>query len=150
MLYEFEQEDALRFQSFVKAQAKTRGDELLFNYCPYCHGGVHKDKGSFSINLKTGQFECKRAGCSVKGNMLTLSRDFDFSLSEEMDRYLNRDGFNERFRRFKKAHITVKDQAVEYLRSRGISKEITEKYRITVKNDAENILVFPFFDGQDE
>ena len=150
MLYEFEQEDALRFQSFVKAQAKTRGDELLFNYCPYCHGGVHKDKGSFSINLKTGQFECKRAGCSVKGNMLTLSRDFDFSLSEEMDRYLNRDGFNERFRRFKKAHITVKDQAVEYLRSRGISKEITEKYRITVKNDAENILVFPFFDEQDE
>lgn len=146
MLYEFEKNDVVRFQNHVNAQARIRGSELLFNYCPYCHGGDRKDKGSFSINLNTGQFECKRASCGAKGNMVTLSQDFDFSLSEEMDRYLNRDGFNEKFRRFKKAHITVKDQAVEYLRSRGISKEITERYQITVKNDSENILVFPFFD----
>lgn len=150
MLYEFEREDALRFQSFVKAQARIRGEELQFNYCPYCHGGASKDKGSFSISLITGQFECKRSSCSVKGNMITLSRDFDFSLSEDMDRYLNRDHFNEKFRRFKKAHITVKDKAVEYLENRGISKGITESYKITVKNDAENILVFPFFDEKDE
>lgn len=150
MLYEFEKEDALRFQNFVKAQARIRGDELLFNYCPYCQGGDHRDKGSFSINLKTGQFECKRANCGAKGNMITLSQDFDFSLSEEMDRYLNRDGFNEKFRRFKKAHITVKDQAVEYLQSRGISREVTERYQITVKSDSYDILVFPFFDELDE
>ena len=146
MLYEFDKDDVLRFQSFIKSQARAKGDELQFNYCPYCHGGANKDKGSFSINLNTGQFECKRASCGAKGNMITLSRDFDFSLSEDMDRYLNRDGFNEKFRKFKKAHITIKDQAVEYLRRRGISREVTEKYRITVKNDSENILVFPFFD----
>lgn len=150
MLYEFQKEDALRFQDFVKAQARTRGDELLFNYCPYCHGGAHRDKGSFSINLNTGQFECKRSSCGVKGNMITLSKDFDFHLSEDMDRYLNRDGFNERFRKFRKAHIMVRDRAVGYLQDRGISRAVTEKYQITVRNDSEDILVFPFFDAEDE
>lgn len=150
MVYEFSREDAYRFRSHVGIQAKEKGKELEFLFCPYCYGGKKKDKSTFSINLNTGQFECKRASCQAKGNMITLSNDFDFSLSEDMDRYLNRNGYNNRFRRFKKAQITVKDRAVEYLQKRGISEATVKKYQITVREDSENILVFPFFDEKDE
>lgn len=150
MQYEFDKEDAFRFANHVNGTVRTRGEELQFTYCPYCSGGKSKDRGSFSISLKTGQFECKRSSCQAKGNMITLSKDFDFFLSEDMDRYLNRDGFNEKFRRFKKVHIEVKDRAVEFLQKRGISKDITERYQITVKNDSDNILVFPFLDDKSE
>lgn len=150
MRYEFDRNDAFRFVSHVQGQAKPRGDELQFLYCPYCHGGKSKDQKSFSINLITGQFECKRASCQAKGNMLTLSSDFDFSLSEEMDRYLNRDGYNDRFRKFKKATIVVKDKAVDYLQKRGISEQTVKRYQITVKGDSDNIMVFPFFDEEQE
>ena len=150
MVYEFSREDAYRFRSHVGIQAKEKGKELEFLFCPYCYGGKKKDKSTFSINLNTGQFECKRASCQAKGNMITLSNDFDFSLSEDIDRYLNRNGYNNRFRRFKKAQITVKDRAVEYLQKRGISEQTVKKYQITVRGDSENILVFPFFDEKGE
>ena len=43
--------------------------------------------GTFSINLKTGQFKCLRASCGVSGNMITLQKDFDFSLGTQIDEY---------------------------------------------------------------
>lgn len=150
MKYEFDRDDAYRFRNHVRAEARTRGDELQFVYCPYCGGGSHKDKGSFSINLKTGQFECKRSSCAAKGNMITLSRDFDFSISEEIDRYYNRNDYNKRFRTFRKAHISVKDGAVAYLSTRGISEAVTRKYELTTVFGKDNILAFPFKDQNNE
>lgn len=144
MYYQFKKEDAESFQQRTGIYAKERGNELQFQYCPYCHGGKHRDKGSFSINLITGQFECKRASCGVHGNMITLSKDFDFSLGTEYDRYYRREQFT--FRKFGKKKISVTDPAVAYLQSRGISKETAERYKITTQKENENIIVFPFFD----
>lgn len=149
-LYEFDRNDALRFADTVKGTKKTVGNELQFQYCPYCHGGHSRDKGSFSINLSTGQFECKRSSCGVRGNMITLSRDFDFSISEEVDRYYNRNDYNAKFKRFKKTEIEVRDRAVQYLQSRGISEPVVRKYQITTQKDKENILCFPFFNQDNE
>ena len=125
MYYQFKKEDAESFQQRTGIYAKERGNELQFQYCPYCHGGKHRDKGSFSINLITGQFECKRASCGVHGNMITLSKDFDFSLGTEYDRYYRREQFT--FRKFGEKKISVTDPAVAYLQSRGISKETAER-----------------------
>ena len=87
-LYEFKEEDAYSFARHVHIQAKARGRELQFFHCPYCRGGKGgKDKGTFSINLQTGQFKCLRSSCSISGNMITLARDFDFSLGIEVDEY---------------------------------------------------------------
>ena len=77
-MYEFNPADAMRFAHWYGARTKQIGDELRFAECPYCKGRGH-DKDTFAINLHTGQFKCLRAGCGVTGNMLTLSRDFDFS-----------------------------------------------------------------------
>lgn len=144
-LYEFKREDAERFASEKGYPARIRGDELQFRFCPYCHGGSRHNRDTFSINLRSGQFKCLRASCGVTGNMITLSRDFDFSLGNSVDEYYRP---RKRYRNLAtpKEPIKPKDPAVRYLESRGISAEIARRYEITVQRDYDNILVFPFFD----
>lgn len=146
MLYEFKESDAWDFQRFIGIPAKQRGDELQFHICPYCKGGGSKDAGTFSINLRTGQFKCMRASCSASGNMLTLSKDFGFSLGTVVDTYMNQR--RRSYRAFKKpaAPIQPKPAALEYLKGRGISAGTAAKYQITVRNDKPDVLVFPFLD----
>lgn len=145
--YEFKESDAWNFVRASGIEAKQKGDELQFLYCPYCKGGKKGDKGTFSINLTTGQFKCLRSSCSVTGNMLTLATDFSwFSLGSDVDAYY-RTGKQKRFRQFKKMEpIKPKPAAITYLESRGISAGTAEKYQITVQNGHENVLAFPFLD----
>ena len=145
-MYDFKKEDAYDFVRHVGIQAKNRGDELMLNFCPYCNGGANrKDKGTFSINLKTGQYKCLRSSCNVSGNMVTLSKDFDFSLGTQVDEYYRP---RKQYKKLKtpKQPIVPKSDAVTYLESRGISKEVAEQYEITTQTDKPNILVFPFYD----
>lgn len=150
--YEFRREDAERFARDY-GPSKQRGKELVLRKCPYC-GDSTNDKYTFSINSETGQFQCKRGKCNAKGNMLTLARDFDFKISEEVSRYYNFNEYNNRpenrFRTFKDAHrITEsKDAAIEYLKGRGISEKVCREYEITVREDNPKILIFPFKDEQ--
>jgi twinkle protein len=148
-IYEFNREDVFRFASSVGAKTKTNGHELVFNKCPYCR--PEKDKNTFSINLDTGMFECKRASCSVHGNMITLSRDFDFSLGRDADAYYKTvDYSRKQYRSFKTRHIETKDEAIEYMDSRGILPEIVRKYELTIHEKQEHVLVFPFRDENGE
>ena len=144
--YEFKEEDAFMF-SQLHGPATRIGNQLVFTRCPYCEGGRHKDKKTFAIDLKTGQFNCKRSGCNAKGNMITLARDFkDFDLGTDKDRYYNFNNYNSQFKVFKDAHrITEsKDEAVEYLKTRGISEKVCRDYEITVADDNKMNLIFPF------
>lgn len=147
--YQPSKEDILRFASFTGIRHKVKRDEVTFEYCPYCKSNS-KDKETFSINLNTGKFHCFRASCGVSGNMITLSKDFNFQLSEDVDRYINRNYFDDRFRRFKSEHFESKDPAIRYMKSRGISETTCKKYEITTKADDDNVLVFPFKDQDSE
>lgn len=145
-MYEFKKEDAFEFVRHTGIKANVKGDELQFVYCPYCQGGATRaDKNTFSINLKAGMFKCLRASCGVSGNMVTLSRDFDFSLGSMFDEYYKP---KKKYRQFKPIEkpIVPKPEAISYLESRGVTKEVAEKYEITTKKDDPNIIVFPFYD----
>ena len=142
-IYEFDPEDAKRFGQEQHIKYQTRGDELQFKYCPYCRNKTD-DKNTFAINLRTGQFKCLRASCGAHGNMITLARDFNFSLGTTVDEYFNRRKKYRDLSRYPKP--ITRAPAVTYLESRGISPKISEKYGITTQKDADNILVFPFFD----
>ena len=147
--YEFKESDAWDFSRSSGIAAKQKGEELQFLSCPYCRGGRNGDKGTFSINLRTGQFKCLRSSCSVSGNMVTLAKDFDwFSLGRDVDAYYKA-GNRHKYRRFQKKTEPIKPKpaAVTYLESRGISSGTTEKYEITVQTKNENVLVFPFLDA---
>ena len=143
--YEPNREDILRFANFTGIRHKIKGNEVVFQYCPYCKANS-KDKETFAINLDTGQFNCFRATCGVHGNMITLSKDFNFQISESVDRYINRNYFDSRFRKFAQSHKESTDPAIEYMRSRGISEDVCRKYEITTKSGEDRTLVFPFKD----
>ena len=126
--------------------AKARGDELVFQKCPYC-GGISKDKEKFAINIKTGVFNCLRAKCGAKGNLWTLHRDFGLDLGTDVSEY-ERPKYT--WKRFKvdKPFVPT-DPAIKYLHGkRGISEEVIKRYEIVTKKDDDNILVFPFYDEE--
>ena len=146
-MYEFKECDAFEFGRFVHAQTREHNGELFFRLCPYCNPTPTRDNlNSFSINLTTGQFKCLRASCGVTGNMLTLSKDFDFSLGSEVDEYYQP---RRQFRKLKTSEkpIEPKPEAIQYLAGRGISEKIIKRYQITVQTEHPNILVFPFLDA---
>ena len=152
--YQFKPDDAERFRSSIGARAKRVGNELEFLLCPYCMGGANHDKGTFSINTETGQFECKRSSCSVRGNMITLAKDFSdrFNLGSDVSTYYNIDNRANQFQKFKNAHeiFDSKEPAVAYLKTRGIPEEVTRKYEVTTYKDSDHILAFPFKDENGE
>lgn len=145
-MYEFREQDAYDFARHVGIETKEHGGELFFKTCPYCRPRATKGNvKTFSINLSTGQFKCFRASCGVTGNMLQLSRDFDFSLGTETDEYYRP---KRQYRRLQtpKSPIVPKEPAVKYLEGRGISEAVALKYEITTQSQHDNILVFPFYD----
>lgn len=146
-IYEFKEQDAFDFARHVNAKTRLSGDEIQFMYCPYCkggHSGGKKDTYTFAINRKTGAFNCKRSTCNSTGNMIVLSRDFDFSLGRITDEYF---APRRQFRQFKKMEpIVPKEPAVKHLQSRGISEDVAKLYEITTQTKNDNVLVFPFYD----
>ena len=137
MSYRFRQGDVIAFANAHGYETHEKGNELFFKYCPYCQGGGH-DKETFSVNLETGAFKCFRASCNKHGHFVELARDFDYPLEQ--------DGVKRKYRRLKQVRIETKDEAVSYMKSRGIGEEVTKRYKLTVQNEKPNILVFPFFD----
>ena len=55
---------------------KERRGEIVVELCPFCEGGQHRDKHTFSINVEKGIYNCQRAGCYVKGNIISWNRHF--------------------------------------------------------------------------
>ena len=140
--YQFNPDDAYRFAKEMGQRVKRRGKELQLRNCPYCN--PDNDTYTFSISLDDGRFKCLRASCGVKGNMITLAKDFNFSLGHNADEYYRQ---QRQYRDLRKYPVPeTKPAAVEYLEGRGISKAIAEKYHITTRKDNDNILIFPFYD----
>ena len=137
-MYEFKSSDVLDFANFIGAEAKQKGNELFFKYCPQCEGGGN-DKETFSVNLETGAFKCFRASCDYHGHFVELARDFGFKLEDEQER---------KYRKLPQPKIESKPKAIEWLEKRGISADVVKRYKITVQKDNDNILVFPFYDEQ--
>lgn len=142
-IYEFDKDDAIRFAQEQGIAFQTRGNELHLRKCPYCRNRTD-DKNTFAINLHTGQFKCLRASCGAHGNMITLARDFNFSLGSNVDEYFSRRKRYKDLSRYPRPK--VRPPAVEYLEGRGISAAIAEKFSITTQKEHDNILVFPFMD----
>lgn len=132
-MYNFEQEDVFKISNWLNADTKQKGNELFYKHCPYCHGNGH-DEYTFSINLENGAFKCFRNSCGKQGHLVELARDFDYNLQPP--------------KTFKTLpqKIEVRNAAVEYMRSRGISESITTAYKITTQKNNDNVLVFPFYD----
>lgn len=143
MSYEFNKQDAFRFAQYVGIQAKAKGRNLIFKICPYCRGS-RGDKDTFAINLDNGQFNCFRASCGAKGNMISLSKEFGFDIGDlsepKKEEYMV-------WGKFPKPE--PKDLAIGYFEKRGISADTVRKYHIAEAAEKEHTICFPFYDEQD-
>ena len=134
-MYQLKTDDIYRLAHFVNADTYEKGDELYFKFCPYCHGGTNgHDKNTFSVNMKTGAFKCFRSSCGKKGHLVEFARDFGFDLMPQKE-----------FKRLPQ-NVEIRDEAMEFMKSRGISEAVARAYRITTQKDNQKIIVFPFFD----
>lgn len=139
MPYQLNQRDIFALAASLRSETRQKGEELFFKYCPYCGGGLRRDKNTFSVNLETGAFHCFRAGCGRQGHFVEMARDFGFALDFEQ-------APRKQFRKLPQRPVQVREEAVRYLASRGIGEEIARRYRVTAKRDQPGVLVFPFFD----
>lgn len=137
MRYELKTEDIYGFSNGY--ETRERGDELEFKRCPYCNGGGHGDLWTFSINLKSGAYMCQRTSCGAQGHFVELCRDFGYKLEFEAPKI---------FRQLPQKKPESRDEAVAYMKSRGISEAVTKRYHITVSDKNPHTLVFPFYDEE--
>lgn len=141
MGYEFKQDDVFKFADSKNYEYRQKKDELFFKQCPYCNGGEHRDKESCSINLRTGAYKCFRSGCNKHGHFVEMARDFNYRLTDlEVKQY----------RKLPQKPIEVKSKAIEYMAGRHIGEDIVKKYHITTTTKSDDILVFPFYNDQNE
>ena len=138
MGYTFRADDVYGLASKLGADVREKGKELFFRYCPYCGGDGH-DRDTFSVNLDNGTFHCFRSSCGKSGHFVELARDFGYPLDFG-------DSRRKEYRSLPQRPITVREPAIEYLASRGIGREVAERYRITTSKSDPHILAFPFYD----
>jgi len=110
--------------------------------CPQCSDGrKNKSDSPLSVNVTTGDFCCHN--CGWKGNVRSVDR------KREIKKYEKPSG--DVLKR-----IELKEKAVEWFESRGISKRALDKFMIFCKQEwmpqtkkNENCICFPYFrDGE--
>ena len=137
--YVMNEDDLWGFITANNFKTRVHGDEVQFEYCPYCHGGSKGDKWKFGINRKTGAFGCFKGGCDKHGHFVQLCRDFNYELI---------DSKNIKYTKFPQPEkkIVPRESALAYLASRSISKETAERYSITAFEKRPHVLWLPLFD----
>lgn len=138
-MYIFKNQDIYNLVYKLGEETNQKGNELFFKYCPYCSGGNHRDKNTFSINLDNGTFKCFRASCGRQGHFVEMARDFNYPLEHEDNKY----------RTLPQKKLIPTDLVKEYLKNRGISDNIINKYCVSSQKTNPNIMVFPFYDDND-
>lgn len=108
-------------------ETKDKGDEVQLHHCPYCEAGGTKESFShFSINAKTGLYNCLRGSCSVRGNIYRLLSDFG-----KFD-FMKARGGRQYSRPKERPELTADvDRFYSWYQSeRGISPDILKKYGV--------------------
>jgi twinkle protein len=120
---------------------RTKGREIRLVECPYCHGGRHHDKYTFSINAETGAFNCKRGSCGVTGTFYRLLIDFrEIDIMDTREYHQRQE--KKRFKKSTAKIEAVSNKVMEYLKLRGISKETCDAYG--VGDDGRGNIAFPY------
>ena len=101
----------------------VRGDELIPEHCPICHGGESGDKYTFALNLTEGVYVCKRGTCGVRGRAKK-----QFVLPDVQQ-------------------LPLTDTIIRYFSSRKIRAETLNAFSVSTATDGN--IIFPFYkDGE--
>ena len=125
-------------------QIKDKGTEIQALYCPFCNGGSHKDKYTFSINKETGLYRCFRGTCGEEGNIFQLGKHLGADVVSKKEEYFRE--YRKPRKIYKKPNVKLGDisqQNIEYFKGRLISEETLIKNRVTT--DKNNNIMFNYY-----
>ena len=121
---------------------RVRGDEVVAEMCPFCHGGNNGDKNTFAVNMYTGAYNCRRGSCNVTGGISALINHLGAAVEAPTPMIVGK----------KKKTIVKPDPAelfpateevMTYLMKRGITPETIKEFGIA--SDKYGNIVFPFY-----
>ncbi len=116
---------------------RKRGDEAVMN-CPFCDDTEKK----FAINLKEGTWNCLHLnGCGERGNFYELQK----RLGDHPERSAPKLNFVQKQKIYKLPQPKVQklsSPAVDYLKSRKLTDETIEIFKIRTKDGA---IAFPYY-----
>ena len=130
----------LDFARRYLGEFKQHGNEIIPTYCIFCHGGSHRDKFSFALNVDKLTYNCKRGSCGEQGHFSQLCKQFGESYTDtnnyEMHKPLKKS--------FKKPTATVepsKKKVEDYLSLRGFTKPTWERRGV---GEVKGAIAFPY------
>lgn len=127
---------------------KDKGEEIQTRYCPFCHGGSHGDKYTFSLNKETGLYKCFRGTCGKEGNLKQLGDHLGVDVVGEKKEYYRE--YRKPKKVYKKPKVIQKDlsqQNIDYFKERLISEKTLTKNKVTT--DKNNNIMFNYYlDGE--
>lgn len=122
---------------------RTNGNEIIPKECPFCHGGQHRDKHTFALNIANKTYNCKRGSCGAQGHFTQLCREFGVQPMEVEYRQPKKI-----YKKPEKQPHKVHEAAEQYIKTRGISKATMDAYRLGTDDDGN--LMFPYYDDTGE
>ena len=129
-------------------QTEDKGNEILALYCPFCKGGKHRDKKTFSINKETGLFKCFRGTCGEEGNLYQLGKFLEVDVVGNRKEYFRE--CNKPKKIYQKPKASSKElskQNIEYFKTRLISEKTLRKNKVTT-DPSGNIMFNYYLDGE--
>jgi twinkle protein len=106
---------------------KTKGDEIVPTYCPFCNGGNKQDKHTFAMHGETGTYNCKRGSCSVSGTFWSLKAHFGEVEHKERPNYETKPRPKREYKEPKSVIEYAGPEVVAYLKKRGFSQTTWER-----------------------
>jgi len=139
----------LEFANRHLQEFKVKGNELISKLCPFCMGGQHNDKETFSLNTDKHVYACARGKCGERGTFKELCEKYN----ETADYYLewlkehNISPNTERIYTQPQYKINDLSQTViKYFEARGISEDTLLKTKVkSIHNKGFDYGVFQFF-----
>lgn len=124
-----------------KIEIKIRNGQAIARYCPFCHGGDHKDVDTFAVSLHNGSFNCMRGNCGKKGSYKDLCNFFGETYNEVVTT-----NYYGKKKQYDKPNIELKPltkEIIDYFAKRKISKATLDAYGIS--SDDKGNIVFPLY-----
>lgn len=132
-------QEIIAFADRRLAPYSIRGDELIPELCPVCHGGDSGDKHTFALNLMEGVYVCKRGSCGARGRYEELAARFGEKAS-----------FSRAFSKAPRQYVlpdielgALTAEIVAYFERRKISRATLDAFQIG--SDIDGNIVFPFY-----
>lgn len=124
-----------------------KGAEITPKYCPFCRGGQHGDKETFSLNMEKHTYKCLRGSCGAQGHFSELCKHFGVEFDRKADGEVYTPQVKRSYRKPDAPRVTLDGEEWNYIASRKITQETAQAFGVGGK-DGE--VVFPFFETMEQ